>query len=94
MFLNKVSVTRLLSQKSASIFNVTGEIFIEEIVSEMNRHRMVSVVVKKGSSICGIFNERGVLTSVLSVGRYSKAAQVHEVMTQSIYLNYGCCTSA
>ena len=76
MFLNKVSVTRLLSQKSASIFNVTGEIFIEEIVSEMNRHRMVSVVVKKGSSICGIFTEYGVLTCVVSVGRASKAAQV------------------
>ena len=94
MFNNKVSVSRLLSQKSASIFNVTGETFIEQIVSEMNRHRMVSVVVKKGSSICGIITEYGVLTSVVSAGRASEAAQVREVMTESIHRNLGCCISA
>ena len=93
MFNNKVSVSRLLSQKSASIFNVTVETFIEQIVSEMNRRRMVPFVVKKGSSFFDIFTERGVLTSLVSAGRGSKVAVVREVITESIHRNLGCCIS-
>ena len=42
MPLNKVSVSRLLSEKSASIFYLTEETSIEQAVSEMNRQRTVS----------------------------------------------------
>ena len=93
MPLNKVSVSRLLSDKSASIFYVTEETSIEQAVSEMNRQRIVSVVIKKGRSICGIFTERGVLTRVLTVGRDSKATQVREVMTECIQRNLVYCIS-
>ena len=47
MPLNKVSASRLLSEKSASIFYVSEETFIKQAVSEINRQRIVSVVVKK-----------------------------------------------
>ena len=87
MPLNKVSVSRLLSQKSVSIFYVTRETSIEQAVSEMNRQSMVSVIVKIGRSICGIFTERGVLTSVESAGQDLKATQVREVMTGCIQRN-------
>lgn len=83
MPLNKVSVSILLSEKSASIFCVTEETSIEQAVSEMNRQRIGSVVVKKGNSVCGIFTERDILTRVVSAGRDPKATQVHEVMTES-----------
>ena len=87
MPLNKVSVSRLLSEKSASIFYVTEETSIELAVSQMNRQRIVSVVIKKGRSICGIFTKRGVLTRVLSAGRDLKVIQVREVMTECIQRN-------
>ena len=93
MPLNKVSVSRLLSEKSASIFYVTEETSIEQAVSQMNRQRIVSVVVKKGRSICGIFTERGVLTRVLSVGRDLKVIQVREVMAECIQRNLVYCIS-
>ncbi len=87
MPLNKVSVSRALSEKSASIFNVTEETSIEQAVSEMNRQRIVSVVIKKGRSICGIFTERGVLTRLLIAGQDLKATRVREVMTEFIQRN-------
>ena len=87
MPLNKVSVFKALSEKSASIFYVTDKTSIKQAVSEMNRQRIVSVVVKKGRSICGIFTERGVLTRVLSAGRDSKVTQVREVMAECIQRN-------
>ena len=87
MPLNKTSVSKALSEKSASIFYVTEETSIEQAVSEMNQQRIVSVVVKKGRSICGIFTELGVLTRILSAGRDLKATQVREVMTGCIQRN-------
>tara|TARA_X000000950_G_scaffold256530_1_gene322041 strand:+ start:120 stop:404 length:285 start_codon:yes stop_codon:yes gene_type:complete len=87
MPLNKVSVSRALSEKSASIFNVSEETSIEQAVSEMNRQRIVSVVIKKGRSICGIFTERGVLTLLLTAGQDLKATRVREVMTECIQRN-------
>jgi CBS domain-containing protein len=83
MPLNKVPVSTLLGEKSASIFCVTEETSIEQAVSEMNRQRIGSVVVKKGRTVCGIFTERDVLTRVVSAGREPKATQVSEVMTES-----------
>ena len=93
MPLNKVSVSKALSEKSASIFYVTEKTSIKQAVSEMNRQRIVSVVVKKGRSICGIFTERGVLTRVLSAGRDSKVTQVREVMAECIQRNLVYCIS-
>ena len=87
MPLNKVSVSRLLSEKSATIFYVTGETSIEQAVSEMNRQSIVSFVVKIGRSTCGIFTERGVLTRVVSAGQDLKATRVREVMTECIQRN-------
>ena len=69
MPLNKVSVSRLLSEKSASIFCVTEETSIEQAVSEMNRQRIGSILVKKGSSVCGIFTKRDLSTQSLYAGR-------------------------
>ena len=83
MPLNKVSVSILLSEKSASIFCVTEETSIEQAVSEMNRQRIGSVVVKKANSVCGIFTERDILTRVVAAGRDPKATQVRDVMTES-----------
>ena len=93
MPLNKVSVSKALSEKSASIFYVTEETSIEQAVSEMNRQSIVSVVVKIGRFICGIFTERGVLTRVLSVGQDLKVTQVREVMTECIQRNLVYCIS-
>ena len=88
MPIKKVSVSRFVSEKSASIFSLTEETFIEQAVSEMNRQRIVSVVVKKGHSICGIFIERGFLTRVIFAGRDLRVTRVREVITECIQRNY------
>ena len=88
MPLNKVSVSRLLSKKSASIFYLTEETSIEQAVYEINRQCIVSVFIKKGRFICGIFTERGVLTRVLSAGRDLRATWVREVITACIQRKY------
>ena len=83
MPLNKVSVSILLSEKSASIFCVTEETTIDQAVAEMNRQRVGSLVVKKNEQVCGIFTERDILTRVVSAGRDPKSTLVREVMTES-----------
>ena len=87
MPLNKVSIPRLLSEKSASVFCVTEKKSIKQAVPEMSRQRMGSIVVKKGSSVCGISTKRDVLTCVVSAGPDPKATQVRELMSESFYLN-------
>ena len=94
MSLNKASISRLLSEKCASIFCVTEETSIEQAVPEMSRQRIGSIVVKKGSSVCGISTKRDVLTCVVSAGRDPKATQVRELMTESFYLNLSYYISA
>lgn len=83
MPLNKVPVTLLLSEKSASVYCIPEESTVEQAVSEMNRHRIGSVVIKKGDLVSGIFTERDVLTRIVSAGRDSKATSVREVMTRN-----------
>ena len=87
---NKVSFSRLLSEKSASIFYVAEETSIEQAVSEMNRQSIVSVVVKIGRSICVIFTERGILTRLVSARRDSMTTQMREVITECIQHNLPC----
>tara|TARA_A100001015_G_scaffold162552_1_gene180684 strand:+ start:306 stop:590 length:285 start_codon:yes stop_codon:yes gene_type:complete len=91
MPLNKVSVYKALSKKSASIFYVTDETSIKQAVSEMDRQRIVSVLVKKGRSIFGIFTKCDVLTRVLSAERDLKVTQVREVMAECIQRNLVYC---
>ena len=42
---------------------------MEQAVPEMNRHHKGSIVVKKGSSGCGIFTKRDLFTQSLHAGR-------------------------
>lgn len=83
MPLNKVSVSILLSEKSASLFTVTEGTTIDQAVAEMNRQRVGSLVVKANEQVCGIFTERDILTRVVSAGRDPKSTLVREVMTES-----------
>jgi len=60
---------------------------MEQTVPEINLQRIGSIVVKKGSSVCGISTKRDALTRVVSAGPDPKATQVRELMTESFYLN-------
>lgn len=60
---------------------------MEQTVPEINLQRIGSIVVKKGSSVCGISTKRDVLTCVVSAGPDPKATQVRELMSESFYLN-------
>lgn len=83
MPLNKVSVSVLLSEKSSSVYCVTEETSVNHAVSEMNRQRVGSILVKRGDLVCGIFTERDVLTRVISEGRDPQKTLIRDVMTES-----------
>lgn len=82
MPLNKVSVSILLGEKGASVFCVTRDTLVDEVVKEMNRRRIGSILVKDNDRVSGIFTERDVLTRVLATGRDPKSTPVCEVMTE------------
>ena len=81
MPLNKVSVTILLKEKSTSVYCIAVDSTVDAAVSEMNRQRVGSIVVKDGDKVAGIFTERDVLTRIVAAGRDPKATAVKEVMT-------------
>ena len=81
MPLNKVSVTILLKEKSTSVYCIAPDSTVDAAVSEMNRQRIGSIIVKDADEVVGIFTERDVLTRVVAAGRDPKASTVREVMT-------------
>lgn len=82
MPLNKVSVTAITSEKASTLYTIPVNSTVDAAVSEMNRQRIGSVVVKDGQRCVGIFTERDVLTRVVSGGRDPKSTPVSEVMTR------------
>ena len=82
MGLNKVSVTVVLKEKSASVYAIAVDSTVAAAVSEMNRHRVGSIMVKDSGRVVGIFTERDVLTRVVSAGRDPNSTPVREVMTE------------
>ena len=82
MPLNKVSVTTILGEKSSSLYTIPIDSTVETAVSEMNRQRIGSVMVKEGDSCVGIFTERDVLTRVVAASRDPKTTPLSDVMTR------------
>ena len=82
MPLNKVSVTILLKEKSASVYSVAVNSTVAAAVAEMNSHRVGSVMVKDSERVVGIFTERDVLTRVVAADRDPNTTPVREVMTE------------
>lgn len=78
---NKIPVTVLLKEKTASVYWVGDDSTVDAAVAEMNRHRIGSVLVRRDGKMVGIFTERDVLTRVVSSGRDPKVTTVREVMT-------------
>ncbi|CAA6678584.1 MULTISPECIES: CBS domain-containing protein [unclassified Lentimonas] len=81
MPLNKVTVSILLKEKSASVYCIAPDSTVDAAVSEMNRQRIGSIIVQEADRVVGIFTERDVLTRVVAAGRDPKATTVREVMT-------------
>ena len=81
MPLNKVPVTILLKEKSTSVYCIAVNSTVDAAVSEMNRQRVGSIIVKDAEKVVGVFTERDVLTRIVAAGRDPKATAVSEVMT-------------
>lgn len=81
MPLQKVSISVLLEEKGPSVYWVSDDTTVHQAVTEMNRHRVGSILVKAEGKIVGIFTERDVLTRVVTSGRDSKTTLIREVMT-------------
>jgi len=81
MPLNKVPVTILLKEKSTSVYCIAVNSTVDAAVSEMNRQRVGSIIVKDAKKVVGVFTERDVLTRIVAAGRDPKTTAVSEVMT-------------
>ena len=81
MPLNKVPVTILLKDKSTSVYCIAVNSTVDAAVSEMNRQRVGSIIVKDAEKVVGGFTERDVLTRIVAAGRDPKTTAVSEVMT-------------
>ena len=81
MPLNKVPVTILLKEKSTSVYCIAVNSTVDAAVSEMNRQRVGSIIVKDAEKVVGVFTERDVLTRIVAAGRDPKTTTVSEVMT-------------
>jgi CBS domain-containing protein len=81
MPLNKVPVTILLKEKSTSVYCIAVNSTVDAAVSEMNRQRVGSIIVKDAEKVVGVFTERDVLTRIVAAGRDPKTTAVSEVMT-------------
>jgi len=81
MPLNKVPVTILLKDKSTSVYCIAVNSTVDAAVSEMNRQRVGSIIVKDAKKVVGVFTERDVLTRIVAAGRDPKTTAVSEVMT-------------
>ncbi len=82
MPLQKATVSTILGEKTSSIYCVTLNSTVESAVSEMNRQRVGSVLIKERERCVGIFTERDVLTRVVSGGRDPKTTPLSDVMTR------------
>jgi len=81
MPLNKVPVTILLREKSTSVYCIAVNSTVDAAVSEMNRQRVGSIIIKDAEKVVGVFTERDVLTRIVAAGRDPKTTTVSEVMT-------------
>ena len=72
MPLNKVPVTILLKEKSTSVYCIAVNSTVDAAVSEMNRQRVGSIIVKDAEKVVGVFTERDVLTRIVAAGRDPK----------------------
>ena len=66
MPLNKVLVTILFGEKRSSVYCISVDATVDVAVSEMNRQRIGSIIVKEGDGVVGMFTERDVLTRVVA----------------------------
>lgn len=78
------SITSILDRKGRTVFSVSPTMSVADAVSEMNRHRVGSVLVLDAGKLVGIFTERDVLRRVVGACLDPKRALVADVMTANV----------
>jgi CBS domain-containing protein len=81
-------VQDILSQKGREVATIEADRSVVEAAQEMNRRRIGSLVVMKGSRVIGIFTERDILVRVVAERRDPEKTTVGTVMTAPVV----CCT--
>jgi CBS domain-containing protein len=77
-------ITAILDRKGRNVFSVAPTMTVSEAVSEMNRHRVGSVLVLDAGKLVGIFTERDVLRRVVGGCVDPKCTLVSEMMTTNV----------
>jgi CBS domain-containing protein len=81
-------VQDILSHKGSDVASIDGDRTVIDAAQEMNRRRIGSLVVMKGSRVIGIFTERDILVRVVAERRDPEKTTVSAVMTAPVV----CCT--
>ena len=80
-----VTISTLLAEKEFSeTFSIGSEASVLEVVKEMNRLQIGSMLIIDGGKLVGIFTERDVLRRVVVPGLAPDATPVSEVMTKQV----------
>jgi CBS domain-containing protein len=82
--MNAAPITAILDRKGRTVFSVSPSTSVSEAVSEMNRHRVGSVLVIDAGNLVGIFTERDVLRRIVGAGVDPTRTRVSDVMTPGV----------
>lgn len=77
-------VSAILDRKGRNVFSVAPNVSVAEAVTEMNLHRVGSVLVLDGARLVGIFTERDVLRRIVGAGLDPHRVSVEKVMTTEV----------
>lgn len=78
------TVQDILSQKGRDVATIESDRTVLEAAHEMNRRRIGSLVVMKGTRVIGIFTERDILVRVVGECRDPEKTAVGMVMTAPV----------
>ena len=77
-------ISALLERKGPDVYTVASTVNVYDAVTEMNNHRIGSIVVVEGGRPTGIFTERDVLRRVVGEGFDPRTMRVADVMTTNL----------
>jgi CBS domain-containing protein len=77
-------ISAILDRKGRHVYSVPPTATIAQAVTEMNRHRVGSVIVMEGERLVGIFTERDVLRRVVGADIDPKQTCVTKVMSPEV----------
>ena len=79
-----MSVSEILGGKGGSVITASRETSLQEVAKVLAKHKIGALVVKDGSTVCGIVSERDIVRHIASDGSSALDQSVSDCMTTSV----------